>query len=287
MDTKILFPSTKVLLINGTEKKASELEIGDTLLAPNQEGRTILEITPCKSNNYMIIPRYCNSSFIISEAHLFPIVYDTQTYLIDIQTFKKQELKQFFSLLHEGIEFMASFVTLEPYFLGLWFCNHNSLTFEKKNVKAFVFIVHFIEKFSLQHESNEEHITLIDNRLITQFEKYDLFARPRIPDEYKYNSANIRSRLLTGVLDFSQETTNQIELHTKQQAMDFCFLIHSLGYLSLTKKKNQSYFVSVIYNNTSQINDFKVAKIDDDNSICMRLSGNTPTGIFLSDFTVI
>jgi hypothetical protein len=287
MDTKILYPSTKVLLINGTEKKASELEIGDTLLAPNQEGRTILEISQCKSNNYMIIPRYCNSSFIISDAHLFPIVYDTQTYLIDIETFKKQELKQFFSLVHEGIEFIPSFVTLEPYFLGLWLCNHNSLTFEKKNAKTFVFIMHFIEKFSLQHEGNEEHITLVDSRLITQFEKYDLIAHPRIPDEYKYNSANIRSRLLTGVMDFSHETTNQIELLTKQQATDFCFLIHSLGYLSLTKKKNQSYFVSVIYNNTSQINDFKVAKIDDDNGICMRLSGSTPTGIFLNDFTVI
>lgn len=283
---KLLFSSTKVLLMDGTAKMASELEVGDVLLAPNRDGRTILEISRQKTNNYMVIPRYCNSSFIISDSHLFPIIHDTKTFLIDIKTFKLQESKHFFSLIHEGVEFPSTFVTLEPYFLGLWLSNNNLLRFRKNNEKVYLFLFNFIDKFSLQHEYDDEFITIVDSRLLTQFEKYDLFCNPRIPDEYKYNNAVVRSRILAGVLDNSPVTTNQIEFTVKKQATDFCFVIHSLGYLSIMKKKNKSHVVSVIYNNTSYINDFKVAKIDDDDSIRLKLSG-VISSIFLSDFTVI
>ena len=181
-NTKLLFPSTKVLLMDGTAKMASELVVGDVLLAPNRDGRTILEISQQKANNYMIIPRYCNSSFVISDSHLFPIIHDTKTFLINIKTIKLQESQHLFSLVHEGVEFPSSFVTLEPYFLGLWLSNNNLLRFNKNNEKVYSFLFNFIDKFSLQHEYDDESITIVDSRLLTQFEKYDLFHNPRIPD---------------------------------------------------------------------------------------------------------
>jgi hypothetical protein len=67
---------------------------------------------------------------------------------------------------------------------------------------------------------------------------------------------------------------------------DFCFLVHSLGFLTQTKKKNLIWYVTVVFDTASLTNDFKIAKIEDNDCLCLEISGNS-AGIILSDFTVI
>jgi hypothetical protein len=292
MDTnyKFVYPSTKVLLLNGISKVASELQVGDILLSPDpHDDRTIMTITPLKSANYMVIPRYCNSPFIVSEYHMLPVAYESKIVLINIKTHPALKFKNFISLIHESTDFTPIFVSLEPYILGLWLTNNNTneqLKFSKHNIETTFFMLNFIEKFNLQYESDDISLTLTDKRFIAQFQKYDLFVNPRIPDDYKYNNKSIRSRILSGFIDNNITGPTDIAINSRVVKDDFCFLVHSLGFLTQTKKKNSIWYVTVVFNAVSLTNDFKIAKIEDDDCLCLEISGNS-AGIILSDFTVI
>ena len=287
---KYVSPSTKVLLSNGAEKFASELKIGDTLLSsiPSEE-RMIVSISEHEASNYLIIPRYCNSPFIVSELHHLPVLFDNKVVLININDFRRTEIKNQISLIHEPIELQQIYVTLEPYILGIWLSNYDVITpasvrFPKKNMTVVMFIVHFINKFNLEHVDGDDFIDITDKRLVLQFQKYDLFNTPTIPNPYKYNKSSIRARLLAGFMDNNEP---EVPMLTEKLKDDFCFLVHSLGMLTHTRRKENKWFVTVFYNTTFVINDFKVAKLEGQTkSLCLHLTGMAP-GILLPDFTMI
>ena len=286
---KYVSPSTKVLLSNGIEKFASELKIGDTLLGsiPTEE-RMIVGISEHDTSNYLVIPRYCNSPFIISELHFLPVIVENKVTLVNINDFLRTELKNQISLIHEAIELQHIHVTIEPYILGLWLSNYDVITpssvrFPKKNMTVVMFIVNFIDKFNLEHIDSDDYIDITDKRLVVQFHKYDLFNTPTIPNPYKYNKSSIRSRLLAGFMDNNEP---EIEIRTKRLKDDFCFLVHSMGMLTHTRRKDDKWFVTVFFN-SSVINDFKVAKLEGQTkSLCLQITGMAP-GILLPDFTMI
>ena len=249
------------------------------------EKRIVLNISQHKSQNYMVIPRYCNS-FLISNSHYLPIVLDQKLLLMNIKNYPHVQNKNEISLVHEQADFSAIHVYLEPHILGIWlnnYCNTSSLKFLKKNVQVTMSLLNFVDKFALEYINDEEYIEIIDNRFIAVFHNYNLFMNPRIPEEYKYNKKSIRSRLLSGFLDNNE--SSEIEIDNKTLKDDFCFLVHSLGLLTSTKKKNSKWYVSVLYS-ANTINDFRIAKIDDDDCLCLQISG-TSVGIFLPDFTMI
>lgn len=286
---KYVSPSTKLLLIDGTEKLASELVVGDILLSsiPTEE-RTIMSITEHSSTNYLVIPRYCNSPFIISEMHNLPVIIENQVVLINVKEFKSFQPKNIMSLIHEPVELQRIYVSLEPYILGIWLNNYDitpsRVRFLKKNITIIMFIFEFVDKFKLEHEDTDDYIEITDKRLIAQFHNYDLFNNPTIPDKYKYNKKSLRSRLLSGFLD--NNLTPEVEIQTKRLKDDFCYLVHSLGLLTRTRRKNSKWYITVMHN-TFVMNDFRFAKLEDENKcLCLQITGMSP-GVLLPDFTMI
>jgi hypothetical protein len=281
--------STKLLLNDGTEKLASELVVGDILLSsiPNEE-RIIKSISEHYSTNYLVIPRYCNSPFMISEMHNLPVLIGNQVVLMNIKDFKKFEPKNIISLIHEPVELERIYVTLEPYILGIWLNNYDitpsRVRFLKKNITIIMFVFDFVDKFNLEHFDTDDYIEITDKRLIAQFHNNDLFNNPTIPDRYKYNKKSLRSRLLAGFLD--NNLTPEVEIQTKRLKDDFCYVVHSLGLLTHTRRKNSKWYVTIMQN-VSIINDFRIAKLEDDHKcLCLEITGMSP-GILLPDFTMI
>jgi hypothetical protein len=270
-------------------KVASELQVGDILMSPDPfDDRTILTITPFKSVNYMVVPRFCNSPFIVSELHMLPVTFDSKIFLVNIKAYPLLESRNFISLIHESVDFQPACVSLEPYVLGLWLHNNNidgTLRFSQHNMEVTFFLFNFIEKFHLQYESDDDSVLITDNRFITQFMKYDLVQTPRIPDVYKYNNKRVRSRLLSGFVDNNNGPID-IVISNRQLKDDFCHIVHSLGFLTQTKTKNSTWYVTIIFDVVDKINDFKIARIEDDDCLCLEVSGNS-AGIILPDFTVI
>ena len=286
---KYVSPSTKLLLNDGTEKLVSELVVGDILLnsIPTEE-RIIKSISEHSSTNYLVIPRYCNSPFMISDMHNLPVLIGNQVLLMNIKDFKKFEPKNIISLIHEPVELERIYVTLEPYILGIWLNNYDitpsRVRFLKKNITIIMFIFDFVDKFNLEHFDTDDYIEITDKRLIAQFHNNDLFNNPTIPDRYKYNKKSLRSRLLAGFLD--NNLTPEVEIKTKRLKDDFCYLVHSLGLLTQTRRKDSKWYVTIMQN-VSIMNDFRVAKLEDDHKcLCLEITGMSP-GILLPDFTMI
>jgi hypothetical protein len=289
---KYLSANTEVLRADGSEVKVAELKTGDTILGSNEDVRTVLSIFPFKSQNYRIIPRF-KKSFVINEFQSLPVMtMDERVFLINVNQFYNYSNRNDFSLLHNEVNFeeQEQQVTLEPYILGCWLSSNvfTQIQFQT-NTPQISKILDFISKFSLSHINYGDYIVINDVRIINQFHKYDLFACPRIPKEYKFNSRSVRTRVFNGFCDSSVYNMNRISIVGETLMNDFCYLVHSLGYLSECKVLMPDIFtVSYTYNcNIVVKNDFKVAKVNDKDSVCIQLDESNEVGILLSDFTIV
>ena len=288
---KHVSPCTKLILYSGREILASELKVGDILLSTeSNEERRITNIKTSKSQNYMFISRYCNSPFIINENHYLPVILDTNYVLVNVKTYLSITNKSNIYLIRQSVDLNHIPITIEPYLLGIWFNNYNRndqvLSFPKSNVTIILFLMSFLNKFDLEYEDMEDDIIITDNRVVSQFENYGLFEDySMIPDFIKYNNVITRQRFLAGFID--NNNTPEITITNKQMKDDICYIAHSIGLLTSTKTSHKIWYTTILYNNSQIItNDFKVAKIPNDDCICLEITGTSP-GILLADFTVI
>jgi hypothetical protein len=289
---KYLSANTEVLLANGSVIRVAELNVGDTILGSNEDVRTVLSLFPFKSQNYRIIPRF-KKSFVINEFQSLPVMtMDEKVFLIHVNQFYNYVNRNDFSLLHDEVNFTDQQVTLEPYILGCWLATNvfTRIQFLTKSPQI-ARILEFISKFSVSHVNYGDYIIINDDRIINQFHKYDLFAFPRIPDEYKYNSRSVRTRVFNGFCDSHvySSNNNRISIVGETLMNDFRYLVHSLGYLSECKVLMSNIFtVTYTYSSNSIVrNDFKVAKVNDNECVCIQLNDSNEVGILLSDFTVV
>ena len=246
----------------------------------------------------MVIPRYCNSSFVINEHQTLPIFHDNRYINVSLPTYEKLSNKNDIFLVHEATEFQYTAIGLDPYIFGVWFSHYaKNPTFEmilpKSNITTIFYIQSFLEKFNIKHIEYENYAVITDARLLKYMEKYgflfDTDEAPVIPTVYKYNAKSIRAKFLQGFLDSSE--TTEVAIENKTLKDDILFIAHSLGLLTTTKYKNKVWYITVIYNDAEMTverkNDFKIAKIPNMDALCVGIVGTTSPAIFLADFTVI
>jgi hypothetical protein len=275
------------------------LKIGDVLLSPIANNKEIVaSIDTFQSQNYMVIPRYCNSSFVINEHQTLPIFHGNRYINVSLPTYEKLSNKNDIFLVHEATEFQYTAIGLDPYIFGVWFSHYaKNPTFEmilpKSNITTIFYIQSFLEKFNIKHIECDDYVVITDARLLKYMEKYgflfDTDEAPVIPNVYKYNMKSIRAKFLQGFID-STDTT-EVAIGNKTLKDDILFIAHSLGLLTATKYKNKMWYVTVIYNDAEMTverkNDFKIAKIPNMDALCVGIIGTTSPAIFLADFTVI
>lgn len=285
---KYLSPKTKVLRSDGSEVKVAELNVGDNLLGSDEDSRTVISLFPFKSQNYRIIPKY-NQSFILNEFQMLPVTVNNKVLLINVNQFYDFTNRNDFCLLHAEVEFTEKRLSLEPYILGCWLSNNNftKLQFSTKTTQI-TMILEFITKFNVDHLTYGDHLIITDTRIINQFQKYNLFSSPRIPDEFKFNSRSMRTRLFNGFCD-GTNSTGLISIVGETLMNDFCYVANSLGFLTECRLITRTMFlISFVYNNNLLVkNNFRVAKINDQDSVCIQLTSSNEVGILLSDFTVV
>jgi P4 family phage/plasmid primase-like protien len=110
-----------------------------------------------------------------------------------------------------------------------------------------------------------------------------------IPNIYKYNSKDIRLKVLSGIIDSSnnEKNNNQYKVTIKNESLmdDIIYLVRSLG-LSIIKDKNCSSNI-IIYDEGIENNlcyDFTIKQVNDDNFYGFELDGNHR--YLMGDFTV-
>lgn len=296
---KYITPKTKVLLHNGSCVFGEDLNLGDVLLSPIPNAKVIVgSIHPFQSQNYMIIPRFCNTPFLVNENTLLPIKHENSYLFISIQRYQQLTNKNNIGLVHEPADFTQYPIKIDPYILGIWF-NHNRRTsnliiLPKTTVTVIFYIQAFLDKFNVQHTDHDDCVIITDKRILHYMKLYNLTSSssyPKIPTPFMYNVRPVREKFLAGFID--NNITDQILIVDEQLKDDILFIAHSLGHLTITKYKDKMWYVTITYtNNEIDLNpcnnDFKVAKIPYQDALCVGLVGGPmSSAIYLSDFTAL
>jgi len=194
--------------------------------------------------------KYCNDFNKSWKEAIFDIPLDKY---LKLSKWRKESLKCF----HVGIKFDENEVDLDPYILGSWLGDGTSkepeitvseikiLKYWKKYFKKFGMTVKYVGK-------NPEFVFRVSNKIKkgkkkryggNQFETTNFFLKflrdsnlygnKHIPDMYKYNSREIRLKLLAGLIDTDGEYGGNcyyITQKSKRLTEDIVYLCRSLGF---------------------------------------------------------
>jgi hypothetical protein len=207
------------------------------------------------------------------------------------------------------VRFEYKKIDLDPYFLGLWLGNGNSIDND---------IINYIKKFGEDHDmfvnlyKNKINTEKQNNEILNIIKKYNLIKNKHIPYEYKCNNIEVQLQLLAGIIDSNVDCFKDYYeiIQKKQLCEDICYIARSLGFESFVKsvcimnRTCNEYNKVYIYGNLEKIpvrlsrkktkvklnekdyllTDFKVVPIKDNKYYGFTLDGNHR--FLLGDFTV-
>lgn len=130
--------------------------------------------------------------------------------------------KKYYSLYTSGVEFPERQILLDPYFLGLWLGDGGKHNCSVTNTDPEI----------VEAVTNYCKIGGKENPIV---DYHNLLYNKHIPDDFKYNSRNIRLRVLAGIIDtngsYNQNNGNyEITQKSKILSDDITYLSRSLGF---------------------------------------------------------
>ena len=175
--------------------------------------------------------------------------------VIDYMLIKKRIGERNFYLYRpDQINFNTVDVEIDPYMIGYWLGDGYSqgslfITADKEVIEYFETNLPKIDCKMTECKTDKENakvfsIRTIENKMKQNnfykgLDSYNLINNKHIPDDYKFNSVDVRMNILAGILDsdghyqFNSETNvNQYELTLKNEKLldDTIFIARSLGF---------------------------------------------------------
>lgn len=235
-----------------------------------------------------------------------------------------------------GVEFNKQEVTINPYILGYWLGDgtnsYSQITTE--NPEVVEYFKQYAESIGLQlkpvkNKNLSYNITSGTkkgkhgrNVFLTNLRSLNVMSNKHIPDVYKFNSRDVRLKLLAGLIDAdgynNQNKGFDITLKDKQLLEDIIWLVRSLGFAAYFTEcqktctnakdgpKTGTYYRTYIAGELLQevpllinykipiechtskrdpmITSFKIEKLEQDNYVGFETDGNKR--FLLNDFTV-
>lgn len=176
--------------------------------------------------------------------------YNTKTYY----KMKNGDCKWYIPIV-DPVEFNGREIIMDPYLLGCLlgdgtFRNNLGLSSGDKEIPDF-FKEHLLNENDLTKNSKYDYNIIGESNKIysERLEYYGLLGQYSdckfIPDDYKYNTVNIRSEILKGLMDTdgycSKEGMLQFYSTSKQLSDDVKELVQSLGGVARQSEKNPTY----------------------------------------------
>lgn len=260
---------TPVLMFDGRIKKVEEIKVGDLLMGVDSTPRKVTavhrgwddhmyRIDQSKGDSYTVNSRHINTCIRIDkrgscledhEKHIVDI--DMPTLLSYSQDFINKNIRTF----KVSWELPYKKVKVDPYFLGLWLGDgrSNKPMIINKDKEVIDFLKEYSESLGLYCRSYKD----IDHYLVERggfgskdknknclyymMDYYNLFDNKHIPDDYLYNSRDIRIRLLAGLLDSDGTSccnSYSFSNFNKQLLKDVHKLCNSLGFRTVLDTKS-------------------------------------------------
>ena len=277
---KCFAKNTPIMLSNGEIKMVQDITINDKLMGDDSRERNVLALGNGKEKMYRI-EQVKGDNYIVNESHILSLKmsklgkkgYKHQTILG--QRYLKDEIidiciKDYLNLpeyikgclkgYKVGVEFIESYVSLEPYALGCWLGDGTSRNFGITTIDEPIinYFREFAKKYDLeikQGKGNNEITYFITtgkmggrsdkNILMNKLKEYNLVNNKHIPSKYKCNSREVRLQLLAGLIDtdgYYNKDNNSLEITQKNKklAEDILWIVRSLGFRGIMKECTKS-----------------------------------------------
>jgi len=202
---KCLGIDTPVMMYDGSIKLVQDIVVGDKLMGDDSTPRNVLSVCQGREKMYDVGNFICNKSHILSLKWMNQDSFQEhpcgETINISVEDYLKFNASQYLKGYCVGVEFPNKPVKYDPYMFGYYIA------------KKFNHICDSFELTSIQHNL------------------YEFSNIERIPDEYKYNSKNVRLKLLSGFVDsvgIPKDLTFILKLDVHLYN-DILFIIRSLG----------------------------------------------------------
>lgn len=265
---KCLEKSTKVLMYDGSIKKADELKIGDLLMGPDSLPRPIKDLEYGTAPLFRLTAK--NGNYIdITENHIIPLVHsgkknsrvDGQRFDFTVKEYNelpsswKEKLKVFFS---NAIDFKTQDLIIDPYLLGCWLGdgNKNSTKICGIDPEPFLHIEKLLPKYNcFLVNYNYKSGKCLDYVIKSKDDQFNFFRRAlkqlniwnnkHIPKEYIINSRENRLLLLAGLIDTDGHYNKKGKAYdictiSLNMANDIKYIAQSLGYYANVVVKNNA-----------------------------------------------
>jgi len=215
---------TEILMADGAIKKVEDIRVGDEVMGPDSEPRTVISLSRGEGELFEISP-IRGKPYYATGNHILPLklnhhciekseFYSVKEFM-DLSEWRKKRLKLYRS---NCIEFKKREVPIDPYFMGYWLGIENDVNQETASKD------NEIIKNAAEAVKDGATLNVLRNLSIPN--------NKRIPELYKINSRKNRLELLAGLMDANGNLTNGcFEIITKHETLshDIQFLCRSLG----------------------------------------------------------
>lgn len=256
--------NTPILLHDGSVKLVQDILVGDRLMGPDSQPRTVLSLARGREEMFRVTP-VKGEPFICNRSHILSLQRSGSTnrkpdrkrgqivniavseYLHTSATFRLHHL-----LYRRGVEFPARPVNLDPYWLGLWLGDGTGIRPEITTADEEV--VEYLNQLAVHHHcrirvtaqsGNRSSIyTMVGqdghaNVFYRHLRGYALLGKKHIPRDYKAIARTARLQLLAGLIDsdgWVNRAGYQLIFKSRELADDVVSLARGLGFASYIKE---------------------------------------------------
>ncbi len=272
---KCMCKNTPIIMYDGSIKMVQDVKVGDQLMGDDSTPRNVLSLARGRETMYDIIPNK-GDKYTVNESHILSLKCSVN----HSQKYKKGEIydisiKDYLNLpksfhgpggpllgYRVGVDFPYKEVDIDPYILGYWLGDGNSvnagITTEEDEVVCY--FKEYCEKINCNIIQGKDSINfrgtlrysitgkLINNKripniLLNNLKKYNLINNKHIPHDFKCNSRQVRLELLAGIID--SDGSNHYENYDiiqKNEKLfdDIIYLARSLGFAAYKKECKKS-----------------------------------------------
>lgn len=255
---KCLGLGTKVVMFNGGYKNVEDIVVGDLLMGVDSTPRTVLSTTRGKEMMYWIHQKK-GISYRVNKSHILSLKRgktekkqkygDERQFVVGDIANKSKRFFDTWKGWKAGVSFPEREITIDPYFLGLWLGDGStsSSTVWNEDVE----IEEWFDKFA--HENNFE-LSIKEYKdkckglnltggMQTALRKLGVLGNKHIPDDYMFNTYEVRMSLLAGLIDSDghlskdDKISYEITLKDKKLLMQVKQLCDSLGFVTAVAEK--------------------------------------------------
>lgn len=267
---------TKVMMADGKLRNIEDIRLGDKVMGPDGQPRNVLELHSGVDNLYKITPSSGSDVQIVNSSHEVYYGYKHRNNSVDFRTSTPTELlnrfvstpscrDKYFLYRTPGLEYEKQNIEFDPYVLGLWLGDGSSyapcITTEDYEVENYLtefarlhnmntrkellpnnnaYNIHFVCTENSERGYNNHKI----NYFLKNLKQLNVYKNKHIPEQYIYNSREVRLNLLAGLIDtdgwYESKSKafgfSQCESR-KQMAYDVLFIARSLGMKASIRKK--------------------------------------------------